>query len=343
MAQYTQVLGAPKNRLLIDGVEVDLFNKRAIIDSYSKGSWDSVDITSSKTSIRDSMVLYHGELHFIGSSSADPTVGMHCKFDGTNWTSNVSTLPYNPSYCKAIVLNDEIHIFGGGCTSLKPTKDLKQMKYHYKWDDVSNTWTKVSTLPYYFFNGSAVIINGQVHLLGGGRTDTTKKKHYYFNGKSWKAGKGLPLLLFGQYQAVLSEDVYYNDYLVVYGKSTSKSTIPVYNGLDIRLNKWAISGGNEAVPGDIPGVVIFMNGSCWRYEYKTDKVYDRIVFGGRSRRTDYRFETKLYDDYIGMSPDYISNLHMIFFKGKLCIFGENATTRLYKSSYQLYTLEIEDK
>lgn len=66
----------------------------------------------------------------------------------------ISTLPYYFAYGSAVVLNDKIHILGGG-----------DGKKHYKWD--GSSWTSVSTLPYYFYNGSAVVLNNEIHILGG--------------------------------------------------------------------------------------------------------------------------------------------------------------------------------
>ena len=55
--------------------------------------------------------------------------------------------------------NNEIHILGGG------TPNVNTGTYHYKFD--GTTWSEISTLPYDFKDGSAVIYNGKIHILGG--------------------------------------------------------------------------------------------------------------------------------------------------------------------------------
>ena len=47
-----------------------------------------------------------------------------------------------------------------------------------------------STLPYYFYNGSAAVLNNEIHILGGSGDGETK--HYKYNGTSWKSVSTLP-------------------------------------------------------------------------------------------------------------------------------------------------------
>ena len=47
----------------------------------------------------------------------------------------------------------------------------------------------VSTLPYKYSSGSAVVLNGEIHILGGSGNGTN---HYKFNGTSWESVSTLP-------------------------------------------------------------------------------------------------------------------------------------------------------
>ena len=40
----------------------------------------------------------------------------------------------------------------------------------------------VSTLPYSFYGGSAVMLNGEIHILGGANSTTN---HYKWDGTNW--------------------------------------------------------------------------------------------------------------------------------------------------------------
>ena len=109
-----------------------------------------------------------GELKDIESLDLNTT------FDG-NW-SNVSTLPYNFTYGGAIVLNNEIHILGSGRYS---NSSYPYSRYHYKYNASTNTWSSVSTLPYIFYYGGAVVYNNEIHILGCGDNNNYNKHYKY--------------------------------------------------------------------------------------------------------------------------------------------------------------------
>ena len=87
----------------------------------------------------------------------------------TGWIE-LGDLPYDFYYGSAVVLDDEIHIFGGG------QAHLESNYYHYKWDGTS--WTEVSTLPCEFYGGSAVTLGDKIYIL-------REYKIYEWDGTSW--------------------------------------------------------------------------------------------------------------------------------------------------------------
>ena len=98
----------------------------------------------------------------------------HYKWNGSGWTS-VSTLPYTLSGGTCVVYNNEIHIMGGNSTA--------NYKKHYKWN--GSEWMQVSVLPYEYYKGGVVIHNGELHIIGGARANTGTK-HYKWNETEWK-------------------------------------------------------------------------------------------------------------------------------------------------------------
>ena len=45
-------------------------------------------------------------------------------------------------------------------------------------------WSNVSTLPYEFYRGAAVVLNNEIHILGTDYDNSTFKAHYkYSNGE----------------------------------------------------------------------------------------------------------------------------------------------------------------
>lgn len=118
---------------------------------------------------------------------------------------NISTLPYalEDAPVSLVVLNDEIHILGSSISSARTS--------HYKWNGTS--WSEVSTLPYGFIDGSAVIYNGEIHILGGGiisggSTVDINKSHYKWNGTSWESVSTLPYDLFGSCAVVYNDEIH---------------------------------------------------------------------------------------------------------------------------------------
>ena len=123
-----------------------------------------------------SAVVLNGEIHILGGINANvDTSGfvMHYKFNGASWTS-VSRLPYNFYKGSAVVLNGEIHILGGGVSHEIDKYNYEGRITHFKFN--GSSWVKVSSLPSTFLYGSAVVLNGEIHILGG-YTDL-RNRHY---------------------------------------------------------------------------------------------------------------------------------------------------------------------
>ena len=104
----------------------------------------------------------------------------------------------------------------------------------------------VSTLPYSFYNGCAVVLNGEIHILGS-NDSSNYTKHYKWNGSSWASVSTLPydfyygsaVVLNGEIH-ILGGDTYpYTQHYKWNGSSwISVSTLPYnfYNGAAVVLN-----------------------------------------------------------------------------------------------------------
>ena len=73
----------------------------------------------------------------------------------------------------------------------------------------------VSTLPYSFYIGSAVVYNNEIHILGG---DNNYTKHYKWDGTSWTSVSTLP------YNFYNGSAVVYNNEIHILGSSSSNYT-----------------------------------------------------------------------------------------------------------------------
>ena len=80
----------------------------------------------------------------------------------------------------------------------------------YKWN--GSSWTRLSSMPYDFYNGTAVIYNNQIHILAGNGNNTG---HYKWNGSSWTSVSTIP------YDANSGRAVVYNNQIHIFGGNTS--------------------------------------------------------------------------------------------------------------------------
>ena len=58
-------------------------------------------------------------------------------------------------------------------------------------DEQVNGCVSVSTLPYNFSGGSAIVLNNEIHILGSSNS-SYYTEHYKYNGTSWEKVSTLP-------------------------------------------------------------------------------------------------------------------------------------------------------
>ena len=114
-------------------------------------------------------------------------------------------------------------------------------------DEQVNRCVSVSTLPYEFYEGSAVILNNEIHILGG-KNSSNYNKHYKFNGTSWTSVSTLPYKFYQGSAVVYNGEIHilggyasgaYTNHYKYNGTSwESVSTLPYdfYRGSAIVLN-----------------------------------------------------------------------------------------------------------
>ena len=135
----------------------------------------------------------------------------------------------------AVVLNNEIHLFGG----------YNSERAYYKWN--GKTWAEGKPSLIRDLNqGGAVVLNGEIHLLGGDAYGNTSKNHYVLRGSSWTGISNLPYKFYYSSAVVLNGEIHLlggyeskTDHYKWDGKAWSRvSTIPYefYSGSAVVLN-----------------------------------------------------------------------------------------------------------
>lgn len=152
----------------------------------------------------------------------------------------------------------------------------------------------VSTLPYNFYNGSAVIYNGEIHILGSSRS-SDYSKHYKWNGLMWLEVSSLP------YNFCNGSAVVYNNEIHIFGSS-------YYSGdYQNATNHYKWDGTDWSEVSTLP--YYFYNGCSVIYD---DEIH--IIGGIGSNRSHYKWD--------GTNWISVSTLPYIFYWGSAVVYND---------------------
>ena len=126
---------------------------------------------------------------------------------------------------------------------------------------------RVSTLPYNFYGGSAVMLNGEIHILGGADSTT---KHYKWDGTSWTSVSTLP------YNFCFGAAVVLNGEIHIFGSSYSSSYYKYHykwNGsswISVSTLPYAFYNGTAVVLNGEIHILGSGDSNCDKLHYKWD-------------------------------------------------------------------------
>ena len=86
---------------------------------------------------------------------------------------------------------------------------------------VADVFFTENILPYNFKNGGAVVLNNELHLLGGSDGNTS---HYKWNGSSWESVSTLPYSFYFGGAVVLNNEIH-----LLGGSSNKKAQMEWFN------------------------------------------------------------------------------------------------------------------
>ena len=204
-------------------------------------------------------------------------------------------------------------------------------------------WKSNIDLPYDFKNGSAVVYNNEIHILGGEIT-STRKYHYKFDGAKWTKLSTLPYDFYSGTAVVYNNEIHilgssseshYKDHYKFDGATWTKlSTLPYkfYSGTAVVYNNEIHILGTSA-SSSLYKLHYKFDGTTWskastlpyNFYYGTAVVYNNEIhiFGGgnsSTRKYHYKFDgakwTKLstlpYDFYHCSAVVYNNNeIHIL--------------------------------
>ena len=262
--------------------------------------------------------------------------------------SDVS-LPYASG--NSVEFNNKLHYLGGGSSGY--------WKKHYEFD--GKQWTQLGSLPYDFTNGSAVVLNGEIHILGAqvrGGDATDAKKHYKWNGTKWTQVSTLPYIFDNGSAVVLNGEIH-----IMGGNGTGSklkhykwngttwtqvSTLPytvyshmaiVYNGeihlLGVIGSSHYYFDGNEWVSlGETPinnGYAITMNDGI--------HLLEKVGSYGSKGFEHYRWDGEVWHS-IGTIP-YEPYIYPILSNGRIHLLGGYNSNDAYTSEHKQLVRFVE--
>ena len=142
--------------------------------NISHYSWDGTSWVSESTLpytfSKGGAVVYDNKIHILGGGNTTAAKKYHRTYDGTNWSENISTLPFGFSNnVNPIVHDDKIYIFN------RPR--------YYSWNGAS--WTEEGRINKSFtYMSKALSYDGTIHLIGAGGTNNGTM-HLYLSSTGW--------------------------------------------------------------------------------------------------------------------------------------------------------------
>ena len=219
------------------------------------GPWAKAPPLPTRRSAK-AVVAAAGAIHVLGG----PGTRRVDRFDGRRWTKETQLPGQALNAPAAVAVGRKLYVIGGfvGATNL-PTARVRVF------DTVSKAWSEATPLPAARGGHAAIVLDGRIHVLGGGNEVSTLATHSVYDpaANTWSSGAPLPRSEGSPAAIVLDSRIY-----AIGGRSgfDDYGDTFVY---DPKSNSW--SRGPHLPPRGTAGAAV------WR-----GSIY---VFGGESQRT----------------------------------------------------------
>jgi N-acetylneuraminic acid mutarotase len=226
-----------------------------LVGVLAAGPWATAPQLPTRRSAH-AVVLAAGAIHALGG----PGTRRVDRFDGRRWTKEALLPGGALNAPAAVALGRRIYVIGGfvGATNL-PTARVRLF------DTASKTWSEAAPLPAARGGHAAVVLDGRIHVLGGGNEVSTLATHSVYDPASntWSNAAPLPRSEGSPAAVVLDGKIY-----AIGGRSGFDDYGDTFV-FDPTSNSW--SRGPTLPPRGTAGAAV------WR-----GSIY---VFGGESQRT----------------------------------------------------------
>ena len=155
----------------------------------SIGTWSTAPSTLFSRSAH-AVVVLDGAIYALAGTDedGDPLLDVE-RFDGTTWSIE-TTMPGDGVNAPSVAaLDGRIYLIGGfGTTSSRPTDEV------HVYEPATSTWSLAAPLPTASGGHAAVVLDGLIHVVGGGTSRSTIADHAVYDPRTdtWAAAAPLP-------------------------------------------------------------------------------------------------------------------------------------------------------
>lgn len=170
-----------------------------------EGTWTrAADMLTARSA--HAVVATERAIYVLGGTGPDgKPVATVERFDGKAW-SNDTTLPGEGLNAPAAAaIGNSIYLIGGfGTTTNRPVSTV------HRYDTLAKTWSDASPLPAPRGGHAAAVLNGRIHVFGGGTSVSTIDDHSIYDPKTntWRDAAPLPRKMGSPAAAVLNGRLY---------------------------------------------------------------------------------------------------------------------------------------
>jgi N-acetylneuraminic acid mutarotase len=145
-------------------------------------------------------------LYVLGGTGPDgrPVMDVE-RFDGKVWTRETSLPGEGVNAPAAAAIGDNVFLIGGfGTTTNRPIADMR------RYNTRTHEWTEMAALPAPRGGHAAIVMDGRIHVIGGGNSTSTINDHSIYDPRTntWTDGAPLPRSLGSPAAVVLDNKLY---------------------------------------------------------------------------------------------------------------------------------------
>ena len=187
----------------------------------AQGNAVVADVISGKTFTNSTGELLTGTIvNRGGATTVTPTTTNQTKAAG--YYSGAITIKGDSNLVAANIVSGKsiFGVAGSAKIGVRATIDGVVSTKNITLTSVIKEFISKSTVPYNFYEGSAVVLNNEIHILGSSNSINGSKytNHYKYNGSSWSSVSTLPYNFYNGSAVVLNNEIH------ILGSSNSNTT-----------------------------------------------------------------------------------------------------------------------